>query len=75
MKQVSRIGRALLVPALALLTALVIGAVIMLLFGDDPIAAYRGLISGAFGSARGWATTIRKMTPLVLTGLSVAVAF
>ena len=69
------IGRSLLFPALAVITALVVGAVIMLLSGDDPIAAYRGLFSGAFGSARGWATTVRKTTPLILVGLSVAVAF
>lgn len=72
---IKRIGRMLLIPALAILLALAIGALIMLLSGDDPIAAYKGLFSGAFGSARGWATTIRKMTPLILTGLSVAVAF
>jgi general nucleoside transport system permease protein len=70
-----RIGQALLIPFLAVVSALVIGAVIMLLSGDDPLTAYRGLFSGAFGSARGWATTIRKTTPLILTGLSVAVAF
>ena len=68
-------GRSLLFPLLAVVTALIIGAIIMLLSGDDPIAAYRGLFSGAFGSARGWAATIRKTTPLILTGLSVAVAF
>jgi len=70
-----RIGQALLVPALAVVTALIIGAVIMLIFGDDPVAAYRGLFSGAFGSGRAWSTTIRKMTPLILVGLSVATAF
>lgn len=70
-----QIGQSLLIPVLALLTALVIGAVIMLIFGDNPIQAYQGLFTGAFGNARGWATTIRKMTPLILTGLSVAVAF
>ncbi|MCC6168048.1 MAG: ABC transporter permease, partial [Caldilineaceae bacterium] len=47
----------------------------MLIFGDDPVAAYKGLFAGAFGSGRAWAATIRKMTPLILTGLSVAVAF
>ncbi|MEZ4869848.1 MAG: ABC transporter permease [Caldilineaceae bacterium] len=72
---VRRLGQALLLPFLALLTALILGAVIMLLFGDDPIKAYQGLFSGAFGSARGWATTVRKMTPLILTGLSVTIAF
>ena len=34
----------------------------LLLFGDDPMKAYQGLFAGAFGSARGWSTTIRKMT-------------
>lgn len=72
---VRRFGRALLIPVLALVTALVLGAFIMLLFGDNPIEAYRGLFAGAFGSARGWATTVRKMTPLILTALSVTIAF
>ena len=71
----SRLGRTLLYPALALLLAFLIGAVLMLLTGDPPLQAYAGLIEGAFGSARGWATTLRKTTPLILTGLSVAIAF
>jgi simple sugar transport system permease protein len=70
-----RIGRALLIPSLALVVALLVGAVIMLLSGDNPLQAYAGLVSGAFGSPRGWDTTARKMTPLILTGLSVAVGF
>jgi len=70
-----RIFQALLIPTLAVVTALVIGAIIMLVFGDNPIQAYTGLFEGAFGSARNWAETIRRMTPLILTGLSVAVAF
>lgn len=71
----SRIGRSLLLPLLALLTALVIGAIVMVLFGDNPLKAYRGLFLGAFGGGSKWAVTILKMTPLVLTGLSVMVAF
>jgi len=47
----------------------------MFVFGDDPFQAYSGLFQGAFGSGRAWAVVIRKMTPLILTGLSVAVAF
>ncbi|MFN8494835.1 MAG: ABC transporter permease [Caldilineaceae bacterium] len=74
-KSFSRFGRVLWIPLLALLAAFVIGALIMLIFGDNPTKAYSGLLSGAFGSGRGWATTVRKMTPLILTGLSVAVAF
>lgn len=70
-----QLGRVLLIPTLALVTALIIGGVIMLIFGDNPIKAYEGLFSGAFGAARGWATTLRKLTPLVFTGLSVTVGF
>lgn len=67
--------RPLLVPALALFTALLAGALLMFFFGDDPIKAYRGLFDGAFGSARAWARTIRITVPFIFTGLSVAVAF
>lgn len=74
----SRFGvllRPLLTPFLAIFTALLIGAIVMLLSGDNPLQAYWGLFRGAFGSAEGWARTIRKMTPLIFTGLSVAFAF
>jgi simple sugar transport system permease protein len=67
--------RFLLVPVLALLTALLLGALVMLLSGDNPLVAYQGLLEGAFGSGRAWATTVRKMVPFALAGLSVAVAF
>lgn len=67
--------RTLAIPVLALLLALALGAIVMLLFGDDPLKAYSGLFKGAFGTGRAWATTVRKMTPAILTGLSVAVAF
>ena len=71
----SRSLRALLIPLLALLAALLAGAIVMLLSGDDPLAAYSGLFQGAFGDGKGWDRTIRKTIPLILTGLSVAVAF
>ena len=71
----NRIFRALLIPVLALLAALLAGAVVMLLSGDDPLAAYSGLFQGAFGDGKSWARTIRKTVPLILTGLSVALAF
>lgn len=70
-----RLGRNLLIPLLALVASLALGAVIMWLFGDNPIEAYQGLFAGAFGSARAWSRTIRETTPLILTGLAVAVPF
>ncbi len=70
-----RLARALLVPVLAVVTALLIGAVIMYIFGDDPLKAYSGLFRGAFEWGRPISGTARRMTPLIFTGLSVAVAF
>jgi ABC-type uncharacterized transport system permease subunit len=69
------VGNALLVPGLAVLTALLIGAVLMLLTGDNPLEAYWGLFQGAFGSVQALSQTIRKATPFIFTGLSVAFAF
>ena len=51
--------RVLLIPVLALVASLALGAFIMLLFGDDPILAYQGLFQGAFGSGWAWCSTIR----------------
>ena len=85
MQVLSRMLRPLLIPALALLSALIVGAIVMAFFGDTsgtfaeqlarPLRAYEALFEGAFGSGRGLSTTVRKTVPLLLTGLSVAVAF
>jgi simple sugar transport system permease protein len=69
------VWNALLIPALAIFTAVLIGAVLMLLTGYNPLEAYWGLFQGAFGSAQALSRTIRKATPFILTGLSVAFAF
>jgi ABC-type uncharacterized transport system permease subunit len=65
----------LLIPFLAIFTALLIGALVMLVSGDNPLLAYGGLFKGAIGSGQAWAKTLRKTTPFVFTGLSVAFAF
>jgi ABC-type uncharacterized transport system permease subunit len=71
----ARILRPLLMPLLALVTAFAVGAVIMLLSGDNPLAAYWGLLQGAFGGLGAISRTQRTATPFILTGLSVAFAF
>ncbi|MCC6559097.1 MAG: ABC transporter permease [Polyangiaceae bacterium] len=43
--------------------------------GGDPVAAYAGLIEGAFGSARALSETAVWATPYLLAGLGVALAF
>jgi len=67
--------RAIRMPLLAIVTALLAGALVMLSSGDNPLVAYWGLLRGAVGSFPALSQTIRKATPFILTGLSVAFAF
>ncbi|MDQ3526099.1 MAG: ABC transporter permease [Chloroflexota bacterium] len=62
-------------PILAVLAALLVGAVIMLFSGQDPIAAYRALLNGAFNGRRAIAETLIYTAPLLLGGLAFAVAY
>ena len=66
---------ALVFPLIAILISFVIGAVIMLATGNNPFAAYVALVQGAFGSPLALGRTLLGATPLIFTGLAVAVAF
>jgi len=66
---------AVLIPLLAVFTALVLGALIIVSAGGNPFAAYKGLFQGAFGSAKALSETTVWATPYIFAGLAVAVAF
>jgi len=66
---------AVLVPVLAVLTALLLGALIIIIAGGNPIAAYFGLFEGAVGSAKALSETTVWATPYIFAGLAVALAF
>ncbi|QYJ16382.1 putative riboflavin import permease protein RfuC [Rubrobacter xylanophilus DSM 9941] len=70
-----RAAGALVFPLVAIALALVVGAVIVLATGNNPLAAYRALIVGAVGSPAAIGRTLLNATPLIFTGLAVAVAF
>ncbi len=61
-------------PALALLVALVLMALIIRLMGYDPLNAYRILFTSSLTSAYGWGETLAMSSALLLSGLSFAVA-
>ncbi len=69
------VGDAMLVPALAVLTAVFLGGVIIASVGGNPFAAYAGLLQGAFGSPRALSETAVWATPYIFAGLAVALAF
>lgn len=66
---------AMLIPFLAILTAIVLGGVIIASVGGNPILAYIGLIQGSFGSTNALSETAVWATPFILAGLAVALAF
>ncbi|GIV98295.1 MAG: ABC transporter permease [Herpetosiphonaceae bacterium] len=67
--------RPILVPFLAVVSALMIGAIVIAISGRNPLLAYAGLIDGSWGSGRAIAGTLVRMTPYVFGGLAVALAF
>jgi general nucleoside transport system permease protein len=59
----------------AILLSLLIGSLFLLLNGYSPIEAYRNILIGAFGDKYAIGETLLKTTPLLFTGLAVAIAF
>ncbi|MDI6769481.1 MAG: ABC transporter permease [Anaerolineales bacterium] len=66
---------ALGVPLLAVLTAMLVGGVVIALAGGDPFRAYLGLFQGAFGSPKALSETAVWASPYIFAGLAVAFAF
>lgn len=63
------------IPLLSLLTALIIGAGVILIAGQNPLDAYTSLFLGAFGDQRAIANTLAKSTPYIIGGLAVSLGF
>ncbi len=62
-------------PILAILIALVVGAVMLLLLKANPLTAYGTMVKGVFGSLYGFTQSLVKATPLLLVGLGICIAF
>lgn len=60
-------------PLAGLATALVIFAIVLLLFGKNPIQAYSDIFSQTLGSRYGLSEVLVKMIPLLLCALAVLV--
>ncbi len=54
--------------------ALVVGAVLLIASGNDPLETYSKMFESSFGSGRAISTTLTRAVPLGLAGLAVAVA-
>src|SRR5690242_4615145 len=81
--RLAQMARALAVPLGSVLFAFLIGGVVVAVTGGDPVLAYSDLLCGGIGVACNGninpayqiSETLVFTTPLILTGLAVAVAF
>jgi ABC-type uncharacterized transport system permease subunit len=64
-----------LAPLAALVAAFGVGALLVLLVGDDPLTTYGLLLGSALSWPDGIGYTLFYATPLICTGLAVALAF
>jgi simple sugar transport system permease protein len=80
----ARLRSTLLIPTLAIMLALVAGALVMFLSSPLvdgsfditlPFRAYWALFRGAFGSWEAITRTLVNATPLILAGLAVGIGF
>ncbi|MFL6215145.1 MAG: ABC transporter permease [Blastocatellia bacterium] len=62
-------------PLIAVVAAFLVGGVIVWLVGDSPLLVYELFFSSVFGTKDGIGYTLFYATPLIFTGLAVAVAF
>lgn len=69
------LARRLGFPAIALGSTFVIAALLAMIAGGNPFAVFSQILIGAFGSKFALLETLNRATPLIFTGLSVAVAF
>ena len=59
---------------LSALAALLIGALLIVAFGANPVTGYHALLSGAFGGSYALASTAQKAVPLLLVAVGICIA-
>jgi general nucleoside transport system permease protein len=65
----------LMFPLIAVIAAFIVGGIIVWAVGDNPFVVYQLFFASAFGSTTGFGYTLFYSTPLIFTGLAVAIAF
>ena len=70
-----KLFREILFPLIAVVAAFIVGGIVVFIIGDSPIQTYKLLIGSAFSWPDGIGYTLFYATPLIFTGLAVAVAF
>lgn len=64
-----------IVPILAVIAALAVGAIMLAAFGASPIEGYGAMLAGGFGGWDEISDTLIKSMPLMLVGVGICIAF
>lgn len=67
-------GKAILIPIISVFFGFLLGAIVMLIFGYNPIAGYQSMLSSALSRPIFLGETLNNATPLIFTALGFAVA-
>ena len=68
-------ARLVLITVVSITLALALCGAVLLISGENPLTVYRTMLTGSLGDRYAVSETLVKMTPLLLTGLAVSVAF
>ncbi|MEI8215826.1 MAG: ABC transporter permease [Eubacteriales bacterium] len=74
-ERVKKIWSSFRLPIFAVALGFAVGAICIIIAGSNPLVAYFALFRGSLGSIPNFGETLYKMTPILFTGLSVALAF
>jgi len=74
-RNLARFVRGIVPQAVAIIIALLVGALVLWATGHSPIDAYSQLFAGAFGDSYGLGQTLTQATPIIFTSLAFLFAF
>lgn len=74
-KNISTVSIGILNALLPILLAFVLGAIAIILTGENPLETYYVLFTRAFMNYNGFMHTLHVAGPLILTGLAIAISF
>lgn len=64
-----------LIPIISIFCSFLVGAILILIIGGNPIYAFQYLFKGAFGTTMNLGETVVKSVPLIFTGLAATFAY
>ena len=74
-KKINNLIRSVLNCLIPIVFAFAIGAIVIVMIGENPVEAYGVLLKRSFFTSVGFQNTLHYAGPMILTGLAIAVTF